>query len=138
MGAVIALAGVAVALLGVAFALLYAPGAPGYTLTADTLTIHDRFYPVTLRAEDVDVGQARIVDLTADPEWRPTLRTNGFSNLHYHAGWYRVAGGKKVRMYRADCKQVVLLPPRGAGVAVLYEVGEPARFIAELRRQWVC
>src|ERR1035438_980863 len=38
-----------IALAVVAFAIAYSLGPPLYTLTADSLTIHDRFYPVTLR-----------------------------------------------------------------------------------------
>ena len=117
------------------FALVYSPGAPGYSLTRDTLSIHDRFYPVTLRADAVDVGGIRIVDV-ADPEWRPIARTNGFSNRHYHSGWYRLAGGRLVRLYRADSQKLVLLPPKGSGTAVLLEVPDPARFIAGLQREW--
>lgn len=118
------------------FALVYSPGSPHYTLTRDKLTIHDRFYPVTLRADEVDAGRIQIVDLATDNQWRPTVRTNGFSNFHYHAGWYRVGGGQKIRLYRADSKRLVLLPPRGTGVPVLYEVPEPERFVADVRRAW--
>ena len=120
----------------VVFALLYSPGSPGYTLTREALTIHDRFYPVTLRADEVDARHIQIVDLAADPAWRPRLRTNGFSSLHYQSGWYRVASGQKVRMYRADSKRLVLLPPVGDGPPVLYEVPDPERFVAEVQRQW--
>ncbi len=133
---VIAGAGVVLGLAGVIFAVSYAPGPPSYTLTGDTLTIHDRFYPVTLRADAVDVEGIRIVDLNTDSQWRPTVRTNGFSNQHYHSGWYRVGSGQKVRLYRADGTRLVLLPPKGTGAAVLLEAVEPERFVAEIQRQW--
>jgi len=84
----------------------------------------------------VDVSGIRIVDLAADPQWRPTLRTNGFSNSHYHSGWYRVASGQKVRLYRTTGEKLVLLPPKGTGVPVLYQPAAPERFLAEVRRQW--
>jgi len=35
------------------FANTYSPGAPSYTLTPQTLSTHDRFYPVTLQASSV-------------------------------------------------------------------------------------
>ncbi|HLK46713.1 MAG TPA: PH domain-containing protein [Bryobacteraceae bacterium] len=128
--------GVGIAIMALTFALFYAPGPPRYTLTQDALTIHDRFYPVTLPAEAVDVGSIQVVDFTANPEWRPVRRTNGFSSMHYHSGWYRVAGGQKIRLYRADGKKLVLLPPRGTGSAVIFEAPEPERFIADLKRAW--
>lgn len=127
--------GVVAAGLGV-LALVYAPGPPRYTLTSDSLTIHDRLYPVTVRAEAVDVGAIRVVDPAVEPRWRITARTNGFANSHYSAGWFRVAGGEKVRMYRARGTQLVLLPPKGEGTPVLYGSPEPERFITEVRRAW--
>lgn len=125
-----------VSLLVAAFAFMYSPGPPRYTLTADALTIHDRFYPVTLRAADVDVARMKLVDVAVDREWRPTMRTNGFANAHYRSGWFRVASGRKVRMYRADGTRLVLLPPKGDGAAVLLEAKDPEKFLDELRRQW--
>ncbi len=120
----------------VASAMLYSPGSPGYTLTSDSLTIHDRFYPVAISASTVDVPDIRVVDIDADRDWRPTMRTNGFSNTRYHAGWFRVASGKKIRMYRARATRLVLLPPKGDGSAVLYEVGDPEQFVEQLRQKW--
>jgi hypothetical protein len=74
-----ALIGIAAVAMGVvALAFLYSPGPPDYTLTPDALAIHDRLYPVTLKAADVDVPHIRVVDVAVDQEWRPTLRVNGF------------------------------------------------------------
>lgn len=120
----------------VAAAFLYSPGAPGYTLTPDHLSIHDRFYPVTLNAQSVDVTDLRVIDLKTDSAWRPVMRTGGFANTHYRAGWFRVANGQKVRLYQAGSSRVVLIPPKGDGNAVLYQTAEPEQFIAEVRREW--
>jgi hypothetical protein len=125
-----------VVLAALAFAILYSPGPPSYTLTPDSLTIHDRFYPVTLQAANVAVDQIRVVDLKVDSDWRPTLRTNGIANAHYAAGHFRVAGGKSVRIYRAGARRLVLLPPKGDGTAVLLEAGQPEALVAELRQEW--
>ena len=83
----------------------------------------------------MDVEHIRLVDC-GDAEWRPTARTNGFANGHYSSGWFRVAGGKTVRMYRAGGTRLVLLPPKGDGAPVLMEAREPERFLSELRRRW--
>jgi len=89
-------------LAAVAFTFLYAPGPPTYTLTHDSLTIHDRFfYSVTLKADAVDAGGIRVIDLKQEPDWRPTVRTNGFGSPHYQSGWFRLANGRKVELYRA-------------------------------------
>jgi len=120
----------------VATSMLYSPGPPAYTLTKASLAIHDRFYPVTLSAANVDAGSVRVIDIDNDRDWRPILRTNGFASAHYHAGWFRVASGGTVRMYRADGKRLVLLPPKGGGTPVLLETKEPEAFIGQIRQEW--
>jgi len=130
----IGVAGLVLALISAA--LIYSPGLPGYTLTAGRLTIHDRFYPVTLQEDATDTGHVRIVDLARESEWRPTLRTNGFANAHYQSGWFRAANGKTVRLYRAGGNRLVLIPPKGAAAPVLYQAKDPERFVQELQRQW--
>jgi hypothetical protein len=84
----------------------------------------------------VDVEHIRVIDLDVDAEWRPTRRTNGFANTHYRSGWFRVASGRIVRMYRADSRRLVLLPPKGDGAAVLLETREPEKFVVEVRQKW--
>ena len=132
LGAVVGAAAVVLVIL----AISYAPGPDGYTLTPQSLTIHDRFYAVTLNADTVNVEGIRMIDLRTDPEWRPTRRTNGFANAHYQSGWYRVANGQKIRLYRAGGQKLVLLPPRGPGVPVLYQPPDPEQFVAQLRQEW--
>jgi hypothetical protein len=124
------------AIAAVAFGLLYSPGPPDCTLTAESLTIHDRFYPVTISRTSVDVAHVRTVDFAVDTDWRPTERTNGFANSHYHSGWFRLANRQKVRLYRAEGTRLVLLPPSGDGPAVLVEAKDPDKFIDDLRAAW--
>jgi hypothetical protein len=116
--------------------LTYSPGVPGYTLTPEELTIHDRYYPVTLQASSVDVDGIRIVDLTRDTEWRPRARTNGVAVVHYRSGWFRVESGAQVRLYQADGRQLVLLPPKGDGTPVLYQAMDPGNFVQQIRAVW--
>lgn len=135
-GVIVAIAVGSAAVVLAWLAIVYSPGPAPYTLTADSLTIHDKFYPVTLRADAVDTAGIRVVDLTPDSPWRPTLRTNGFANPHYQSGWFRVANGKTVRLYSAGSHSLVLIPPRADGTFVLYQPPDPAQFVQELRRRW--
>jgi hypothetical protein len=133
------LIGAALAIVAVGFSLWatrYAPGPPAYTLSHTTLTIHDRFYPVTLQASAVDVAHIRVVSLAEEPDWRPVARTNGFANSHYRSGWYRAANGSAMRLYQAGGSRLVLLPPNGPGVPVLYQAKQPDEFVREIREQW--
>ena len=129
------LIGFAVVALVVA-AVLYAPGPPAYTLTAQSLAIHDRFYPVTLESREVDVDHVRIVDVSWDSDWKPVARTNGFANSNYRAGWFRLGNGTKVRLYRASGTQLVLLPPRGSGSPVLLDAADPNRLVHDIKEAW--
>ncbi len=136
VGKLIALAAAIAFLVLFVITFTYSPGVPSYTLTREALTIHDRFYPVTLQASSVDVAQIRVIDLDRDRDWRPTLRTNGIATVHYHAGWFRVANGQTVRLYRANGRRVVLLPAKGDGAPVLYQAANPEKFINDIRAQW--
>jgi hypothetical protein len=127
--------GILIILPLVAF-LLYSPGPPKYTITSEGLTIHDRFYPVTVKAADVDVEHVKVVDIGADPHWRLTERAEGIGLLHYKAGWFRVAGGEKVRMYRTISQRLVLLQPKGQSAPVLMEAKQPEAFIQKVRQAW--
>ncbi len=135
--AVAAVAGVIGAMAAlVALAITYSPGPPDYTLTPNSLAIHDRFYPVTLFADSIDTSDVRVVDLDANPAWRPVVRTNGFANSHYRSGWFRVLNGETVRLYQAGSRRLVLLPSKGTEPTVLLEVNSPEAFVAELRHAW--
>lgn len=123
-------------ILLIAVPLFYSPGFPKYTITSEGLTIHDMLYPVTLKSADIDSAQIGIVDIEVDPHWHPTIRTNGFGGLRYSAGWFRVAGGENVRMYRTTSNRLVLLPPKGQMAPVMLEVKQPEAFIQELRQAW--
>ena len=135
MPAIIGAAIGALALGVVLLAFLYSPGPPDCTLTATSLTIHDRFYPVTLRADAVDVGGIRIVDVARDTQWRTTARTNGFANGHYRSGWFRVANGNEVRLYQAGGHRLVLIPQK-TGPAVLVDARDPEKLLDEIRSAW--
>jgi hypothetical protein len=129
----------ALALVGMGVGILafnYSPGVPSYTLTPETLTIHDRLYPVTLQASAIDIANIRVVDLTADSDWRPTIRTHCFANSHYESGWFRVTSGQKVRLYRAGGQRAVLLPPNTEGAPVLYQADDPDQFVEAVRAAW--
>ncbi len=129
----------AIGLAGVGMAVMaaqYSPGAPSYSLRVDALEIHDRFYPVTVPAGSVDTAGIRVADLSEETGWRPAVRTRGFSNTHYRSGFFRAKNGRSVRMYWANGTKVVLLPPKGEGVAALIEVADPEGFVRDVRGEW--
>jgi hypothetical protein len=133
------LLGIAAGIVAVAAVLLtvfYAPGPPRYTLTPASLTIHDRFYPVTVQAANVDVAGIRVIDPDQDREWKPIRHINGISSAHYDSGWFQVAGGERVRLYAAGSGRLVLLPPKSQGAPVLLDTPNPESFVAQVRKEW--
>ena len=131
----LAVTGVTLALFGAA--MLYAPGRPPVDLTRDSLVIHSRFYGITVPALSVDVANVRVVDLPAEPGWKPALRTGGFANPFYRAGNFRTANGRAVRLFTTGAERLVLLPPaRDDGIPVLLDAAEPDQFAARVRDEW--
>jgi hypothetical protein len=128
---------IGIAAIGVvAAAMSYSPGPPNYTLTPAALTIHDRFYPVTVKPGSIEVSQIRVIDLAADQYWAPASRANGFANSHYQSGWFRLANGQKVRLYRAGGRRLVLLPSKDDVGAVLFQPADPEAVASEIRNAW--
>ena len=127
----------AVTLALVAAAMLYAPGRPPVDLTRDSLVIHSRFYGMTVPASSVDAASVRVVNLQAEPGWKPVLRTGGFGNPFYRAGNFRTANGRAVKLFTTGTQRLVLLPPsREDGTPVLLDAAEPDQFAARLREEW--
>ena len=131
----VAIAGLSLAL--VAAAMLYAPGRPLVDLTQHSLVIHSRFYGMTVPASSVDVASVRVVELLTEPNWKPVVRTNGFGNPYYRAGYFRTAGGRTVKLFTTGAARLVLLPPASPdGTPVLLDAAEPDRFAARVREEW--
>jgi len=63
-------------------------------------------------------------------------RVCGFANAHYHSEWFKVAGGEKVRVYWADGRFLVPIPPKAKGAPVLMEVNQPESFIQMAWQAW--
>lgn len=124
-------------LVVVAAAMLYAPGRPPVDLTRDSLVIHSLFYGMTVPASSVDVANVRVVDLQAEPGWKPVLRTGGFGNPYYRAGNFRTASGRAVKLFTTGTERLVLLPPSSEdGTPVLLDSEEPDQLAARVREEW--
>jgi hypothetical protein len=118
-------------------AMNYAPGRPPVDLTPQSLTIHSWFYGMTVPASSVDAANVRVVDLQAEPGWKPTRKTNGFGNRNYRAGSFRTANGRTVKLFTTGSARLVLLPPlRADGTPVLLDAEEPDQFAARVRKTW--
>jgi hypothetical protein len=127
------------ALLIVAFAallagyLVYAPRNIRFEVSPGTLDIRgDLFYGRTIRAADLLLPQARVVDVDRDTEYGIKMRTNGTGMRGYKAGWFRLANGQKALAFIGDPRRVLCIPTR-AGYTLLLSAKEPEKLIQSLR-----
>jgi hypothetical protein len=60
-----------------------------------TLHVISTFYHRRIPLRALDLGQARIVNLREQQQWRPWLRTNGFAVPGMTSGWYRLPQWRK-------------------------------------------
>ena len=126
------LGGISLLLLAVLSATLYGARASRFELSPTGLRLRGDFYGRLVPAAQLCGASARRVDLTAERDLRPTLRTFGTAVGGYSSGWFRLANGEKALLYLTDRRRVVYVPT-AAGYSVLLSVQEPDRFVARLR-----
>lgn len=91
-------------------------------------TLYGRLVPAAaLRA-----GEARRVDLAAEPDLTPVVRTNGIGLPGYGAGWFRLAGGARALAFVTDRARLVHVPT-AAGYALLLSADDPDGLVTALR-----
>ncbi len=104
-----------------------------FEITPEGLAIRGDIYGRRLPFLAILTGEAKVVDLAADPEHRPVLRTNGAGLPGYGCGWYKLANGEKALLFVTD-RRVVYLPTR-EGYAVLLSASQPEAFLQALRQE---
>jgi hypothetical protein len=91
--------------------------------------LYGRFIPAaSLRADE-----ARRVDLNANPEFRPRLRTMGTGLPGYQSGWFRLANGESGLLYLTDRRKAVYVPT-AFGYSLLISPDDPDAFVSALRQ----
>ncbi len=91
-------------------------------------TLYRRRVPV----HEIDLDKARVVDLSEHVEWRPFVKTNGFSLPGLHAGWFRSRNLTSLFCLVTNRQRVLVLPLR-AGGAVLLSAEKPTELLNALR-----
>ncbi|HYK82790.1 MAG TPA: PH domain-containing protein [Gemmatimonadales bacterium] len=97
------------------------------------LRLRGDFYGRLIPPSQLRGGAARVLDMRATPQYRPTRRTLGTGLPGYAAGWYRLASGEKALLFVTDWSHVVYVPTR-SGYAVLLSPTEPQALVAALQR----
>jgi hypothetical protein len=105
-----------------------------YEISGNGLAIRGTMYGRTIAWEDLNVGEARVVDLATERELQPTLRTNGIGLPGYRAGWFRLRQPGKGLLFVTDRSKVVAIPTR-LGYTLILSVSDPHAFLERVRQQ---
>ena len=101
-------------------------------LSTDTLEVRSSFYHCRTPLAELKLDQARMVDLDERTEFKPTLKTNGFSLPGFQSGWFRLRNGRRTFVAIADGRRKLWLPGTGKH-DLLLETRDPAALLQRLR-----
>lgn len=102
------------------------------TLDADGLAVRTTFYSRKLGWSELQVQQARVVDLDEHTELKPMLKTNGTSLPGLHSGWFRLRNRHKALVAMVGGPRVVHLPTT-QGYELLLQPRQPQALLERLR-----
>jgi hypothetical protein len=100
-------------------------------LDGANLVVRTTFYTRSLPIADLRVDQARSVVLAERPEYRPTLKTNGFALPGFSSGWFRLRNGERALVATTGGPRAVWLPTT-RDHAVLLEPRQPQALLDRL------
>ncbi len=90
------------------------------------------FYHRRVPIQDIDLDQARVVDLREHGELGPFIKTNGYGLPGLRAGWFRSRDWTSLFCLITNRQRVLLLPLR-AGGALLLSAARPTELLDALR-----
>lgn len=101
-------------------------------LSADSLEVKTSFYSRIVPLPDLRLDQARVVDLHERTEFKPGLKTNGYSVPGFHSGHFRLRNREKAFVAIAGERRALWLPTvRDAGL--LLQLQQPDALLNRLR-----
>jgi hypothetical protein len=108
------------------------PSAVPWSVNSGTLQIHATVWNDDFPIGELQLDQARILDLQQEPGWQPRKKSFGFNGFGFDAGRFTLQNGESVDLYLAKETTAVLIPRRG-NVPVMVGVHDPQAFLAELQ-----
>ena len=97
------------------------------------LRLYGGFFYRNLKAEDIDIAGARVVDLTREPDCRPVLWLGGPVLFGYRAGFWRLRRGGCAWVIVTDPRSVLWLPCK-EGRPYLLSLQDGAGLLARLQK----
>ncbi len=102
------------------------------TLADGRLKIATSFYSIDMGIAELQLDQARVIDLHERTEYKPRWKTNGYSVPGFHSGHYRLRNREKAFVAIAGERRALWLPSaRGQGL--LLQPRQPEALLQRLR-----
>ena len=101
-------------------------------LSADVLELRSSFYRCRMPLAELELDQARLVDLDERTEYRPAVKANGFSIPGFRSGWFLLRNRRRTFVAIADGRRKLWLPGSGKH-DLLLEPRDPAALLQRLR-----
>ena len=131
-GALLAVVLLVPAFLLAVLAILFWPRPLQIEVTAQELKVSGSIYGRSLLRSDLELEQARAVDLQRESELTPVRRSNGVDLANYQVGWFRLKNGERALCFLTRTDSVLYLPTK-RGFALLLSTAEPLRLLAALK-----
>ncbi|MGV8941218.1 MAG: PH domain-containing protein [Lysobacter sp.] len=80
------------------------------SLDADGLEVVTSFYRRRLALAELQIDQARVIDLDERTQFKPMVKTNGTSLPGFQSGWFRLRNMRKALVATVSGKRVLYLP----------------------------
>src|SRR5690606_14057007 len=96
------------------------------------LEVRTTFYGRKLGWDELQLQQARVVDLDEHTGLKPMLKTNGTSFPGLHSGWFRLRNGRKALVATVGGTRVLHLPTT-RGYDLLLQPRHPQALLERLR-----
>jgi len=101
-------------------------------LDGDGLAVDTTFYSRRLGWGELQVQQARVVDLDEHTELKPMIKTNGTRLPGLHSGWFRLRNRQKALVAMGSGPRVLHLPTT-QGYDLLLQARQPQALLERLR-----
>lgn len=119
----------AVALLGVT---LFTIPHIKFIVSEQDLKITYPFYGRSFRFQELKIEEARLVNISKEPEFKPVWRLNGVGLPGFGGGWFKLKNKKKALLFLSDQRHAVYLPTT-RGYVLLMSPQEPRQFLTRLK-----
>ena len=106
---------------------------PSVVLSDTDLRLKAPFYGRSIELSAIRFQEARVVNLDAGSDLRPTVRTNGIGLPGFGVGWFKLANGDKA-LAAISSRDRVLYIPTDEGYALLLSLERPEAFLERASR----